>query len=208
MAQTLNLPTGYYMATCRFSGSAAPRGAAITFGGKLEDATDTPATVGAQIKTRLQATGAPFNTAGGPASNSLTFVDILVKFGPLSTGPAAITGVGAAAGAGGGDPYSPNVALLASKTTLLGGRHGRGRMYIPGLTESDVVAGGNLASGVQADRQGRWTQFATGLVTDQIPMYLLHRYDPDLGQSPMAPTFVESVLIAGQVASQRHRLRA
>lgn len=207
MAMTLNLPTGYYMATLRFGGTAAPRGAAITWGGKLNDGTDTPATVGSQIATIVRNASGPFNTAGGPTVNTLTFVDILVKFGPLATGPAAITGVGAAAGAGGGDAYAPNCALLASKTTLLGGRHGRGRMYVPGLAEGDVVAGGNLASGVQADRQSKWTYVAQQLVIADIPMYLLHRYDPDLGQTPMAPTFVESVLISGQVASQRNRLR-
>lgn len=206
MAPIINLPAGYYMATLRFSGTPVPRGAAITWGGKLENVADTPATVGAKISTLMRATGRPFST-GSATVATLIFQDILVKFGPLATGPAAIVGVGLAAGAGGGEAYSPNVTLLGTKTTLLGGRHGRGRMFIPGLSEGDVAVGGLLATGVQANRQANWTSAAVEMVAQQIPMYLLHRYDPALGQTPLAPTFVESVLISGQVATLRRRLR-
>jgi hypothetical protein len=207
MAKTLNIPTGYGQATCRFSGPPVPNGAVVTFGFQHSAVSGaTPASVGASLQAALTGSGRPFST-GGLLLAAMIFQDILVKFGPLDTGPAAITGVGAASGGSGGDGYAPNCAYLVTKNTSLGGKKGKGKMFIPGLNETNVITGGQLAAGIATTMAGNWNSFQTAWEAFGYSLMLFHSYDPAKGETPVAPTHINSFSCSNLIATQRQRLR-
>jgi len=206
MSPILNLPAGWTMVSIRFGGAALPRGAMITFG--CANTTGlTPVAIGNLVKTHLRAVNGPFAAVNNHSALA-TLIDILVKNGPLATGPEGVVGDGAALGPSGGDGYSPATSVLVHKSTAMGGKRYRGRMYVPGLAENGVTTGGALAAGVQADMQARWTEFYNDMFAASLDLALLHRHDPDLGQVPVDPTLLNGLQVQGITASQRRRLRA
>jgi hypothetical protein len=191
-----------------FSGAALPLGATVTFGGKVPTTgTPTPSSVGTSIKNNWKATGGIFEPSGLWAA-TVTWVDILVKFGPFEDGPSAVTPVGGAIGAGGGDAVPPSVTLLVQKLTTIGGHVGRGRMFMPGLLEAVVDVGGLVSSGAVTSLQANFNKTLTDMDTGLIPMYLLHNFDPDDDEdTPRDPTKVTSLVVQSRIATQRHRNR-
>jgi len=158
------------------------------------------------MKTTFEAVGRPFSTGSG-MNATVTWADVLVKFGPLATGSAAVQGVAHAIGAGGGEAYAPNTALLVTKNTSLGGKRGKGRMFVPGLSEGDVANNGIVLAGPLAGFQTSWNAALTQLQSLTLLPMLLHSYDPALGQSPQVPTEVTSFVPQALIATQRQRLR-
>ena len=204
MAPVVNLPAGYAMSTLTFRGAAVPLGAAVVLGHQLTGTSQTAAGVAGVV---AGAWTAGLFSSGGPYPPSLILDTVLVKFGPLATGPSAVAAVGTAAGSGGGEAYNPGTAILVSKFTALGGRRGRGRMYLPPLTESGITEGGKLLAAQVTNLQGYANSFLASLNTGNVPMVLLHRYDPDAGESPVAPTLVTGLTVQATLATQRGRLR-
>lgn len=207
MAKQLNLPTGYYQATLKYSGTAVPLGAAVVFGGKIPSTgTPTPFTVGGALKIVLTQAGSIYEN-GGSWSNSLTLSTIDIKFGPLVDGPAATTSVATVAGTGTPPAVSANTAFLVTKQTSLGGHVGRGRMFLPGLARSNVNEDGTVLGSIVTSLQTKLSTTLAAMVTADISMYLLHSYDPVRGESPRAPTLVTSLVASGKAATQRDRMR-
>lgn len=104
----------------------------------------------------------------------------------------------------GSTPLLPqNCALLVHKRTALGGREGRGRMYMPTgfLTEGDVDGLGNVATSVQNNANTRWATTLSTISGLDIPMVLLH------GDGAILPTLVSSIQADPVIATQRRRLR-
>jgi hypothetical protein len=200
----LNLPTGYCMETLTFSGVGLPNGAAITLAHQLTGTGQTPTSVAGVLAGKWAAL---FFVSGGPWPAALTVQDLTVKFGPLATGGSATVAVGIAAGAAAGDMIVPNSAPLVQKQTALGGKRGRGRLFMPPVTEGTVGNGGILSSGFISSTQASFDAFVTQLGTSNLPPVLLHRYDPALGQSPMTPTAITAMVLQSRVATQRNRLR-
>jgi hypothetical protein len=104
---------------------------------------------------------------------------------------------------GNSDPgIQPATALLLNKRTNLGGRKGRGRCFLPGLSEGQVGADGMLAgspSVIIAAAELFWEQMTVGTpLTDPV---LLHS-DETTPPSPIVAFDASS-----QVATQRRRLR-
>ena len=190
----MHIPTGFAHVTHLFTGTAAPTGAAITYGVQNSgDATAGDIAVAAHLA--LATVWEPF------WPTTLTLDRTLVKKGPNSTGESAEhieprAGDNDVAGA------PPNCAYLISKRTSLGGRHGRGRIFMPGVDEGNVDPNGFLEPGELTQKQGladSW--FEEPGMFGFFPMVLLHT-----GSTP-APTIVSALSVQQQIATQRQRLR-
>ena len=204
MTYILNLPAGFAQTTLFFSGTAVPLGAAITLGHQLTGTGQSPASVAGVV---AGAWGANTFVTGNGWSPNLQLNSILCKFGPLATGPSALVPIGTNPGLGAGDDYSPNAAVLVKKFTAIGGRHGQGRMFLPPFPEGAIGAGGNITGALVTTNNTRLAALLVSLNSGSVPAHLLHRYDPSLGQSPMAPTAITSLVMDGKLATQRRRLR-
>lgn len=106
-----------------------------------------------------------------------------------------------------------NCALLVRKQTSLGGRAGRGRLFMPGvLQEAEVSDMGIVSTALKAALQANANAALTGLATaDPVtgatsPMVLLHGPNSVTGLTP-APTPVDALVVDSVIATQRRRLR-
>lgn len=187
------IPTGYAQINLRYSGLDAPLGAENVFGVVVQDF-ESPAETGARVKLALISSGWK-----GLFSASLSQDFMLIKHGPNDTGPSALI-VGVGVGTNGSQSEAPGVAALAHKNTGLGGRKGRGRLFIPGVPGSATVQTGQLTSGALTLYQGVLDDLIPDLATEGADMVLLHG-------DATTPTTVTSMTIDGTTATQRRRLR-
>lgn len=145
-----------------------------------------------------------------------TFVGTTVRL-MTATGFESGEHVDTIAGTAGGDTLPNNTTLLVKKNTGLGGRHYRGRMYLPlyAIDEGDVGPTGVIASGEVTSMQTRCNNFMTALDTNELIPLLLHY--PFL-QTPVTdppvvidaepdPTVITSLTVLSQAATQRRRMR-
>jgi hypothetical protein len=104
-------------------------------------------------------------------------------------------------------PLPQNTSALIQKRTQVAGRRGRGRMYIPGLSEGNVGGTGVVNQGqidVTQPLLDTWLTAIDTLIPGIAAMVLLH----STGLTPTpAPTGVTQLLIDTVVATQRRRLR-
>lgn len=126
-------------------------------------------------------------------------------------GPPLVVGSSASAVVGGSaDLVLPqNCAYLVRKRTDAAGRRGRGRMYIPGVDESNVDERGNILPAHVAAWQtafNNWLDDLTTAVGARLyPPVVLHRSE-GIGVEP-PPTPVTSFVVESIIATQRRRLR-
>jgi len=137
-----------------------------------------------------------------------TIVDltrITLKVGPSSTG-ATYQDVTAASGNDGGSLLPPNSAVLVQKLTNLGGRKGRGRVYLPGISEigGTLDSSGTFSSGeagvITAAMNALLLDIGTGSASEGAPLVLLH-------SDATAPTLIVQFFCENKIATQRRRLR-
>lgn len=108
------------------------------------------------------------------------------------------------AGTNGGPALPPNCAFLLRKRTSLGGRKGRGRMFIPagvGVGEDSVPSTGVMAEAQRAALEERYSDWLFGL--GPVP-YLFH--DSETPGSA-APTEIIAFTCEARLATVRRRLR-
>lgn len=107
------------------------------------------------------------------------------------------------AGARTGTPVPQNTAFLVRKLTGSGGRRNRGRMYIPGVTNTDVTAIGGCTSGILTIAAATCTALQANLVALGTidGLVLFHE------TAPFTPTPITSLEIQPRVATQRRRMR-
>lgn len=186
------IPVGFAQVTHFFSGASAPNGAAVTYG-----------ISGFGTGTALEQAEALHDAF------ELRFKDFLVstlaldstrlKYGPNATGPFyEFTDRRFMAASGAGVP--PNTAALVEKRTALGGRSGRGRMFIPGLQESNVETGGEISLGLYSLFNASLAAWLADIETLATNMVLFHNASSD-------PTIVDSLDLDPLTATQRRRLR-
>lgn len=192
----MEIPDGFAQANLKFGGPAAPEGAEITIGLDLALTSATPVEVAEAVAAAWDA------SVAHQQSSSLNFDSVYVKFGPGNTGPS-----GEASGTGGlyasASAVPPQVSVIVNKGTALGGRSGRGRMFVPGIPEGSVTPAGLIDGGVQSDWNTDLIEFATALAGDDLSLVLLH--GPD---SPVTvPTPITSLIVSAKVGTQRDRLR-
>jgi len=192
----MTIPIGYAQINWICSGANLPTGAQFTLGVDISGYAGSPADLGAIAIIEYDDHIAPSVVDGCGISG------VLVKFGPDATGPSALVS-GNVNGEAAGTPSPPQVSYLALKHTALGGRAGRGRMYIPGVPEAQVGGSGVL--------EGTWrANLETGLNTVLAELALAGAEPVVLHQpgSPLlVPTPITSMTVSTRVATQRQRLR-
>lgn len=106
-----------------------------------------------------------------------------------------------------GDAATPQVTYLIHKTTLAPGRHGHGRMYVPGVTESKVDNTGLVDPTFLEDAGNHLISFLDILLAgggdpevEPLPMYLF-------GTGPDNPAAVTSLTFESYAATQRRRFK-
>lgn len=100
-----------------------------------------------------------------------------------------------------------NCAILASKRTLRGGRHGRGRLYLPPafISEGNVTPTGGLLETVRASIELDLNTWRANLIPLNLPLQLLHQAPP-VGPA-IPPDGITAFNVSTRVATQRTRLR-
>lgn len=186
------IPDGFAQFAMHFEGSL-PYGAVCTLG--CENPTDMNISdAAAAFAAALSSADVMHNVA-----SSITLTTIDVKFGPNDTGPSGSATVDIN-GEDTSDPASPNTSFLFKKYTALGGRHGRGRMFWPGVTEPAVRDNGAIEPATIAAVQAQLDDLVVALATVGLPAVLLHN---DL----TAPTELTNMVVDARAATQRRRLR-
>jgi hypothetical protein len=186
------IPLGKQQVTHVFGGTSLPRGAAVTFGADVlggqtpdESAEFFHDTFGDLVMPQLQ--------------SGVTLLETRAKYGPQATGPFGLF-TDPRAGGQAGDSAPPNVAYLVEKRTALGGRSGRGRMYLPGVNEGRVNDNGTIVSASRTAIQTAIDAWFTALDNGGVAMYILHNASSDA-------TIVTSLDVDPVAATQRRRLR-
>nr|CRY97485.1 hypothetical protein [uncultured prokaryote] len=188
----MTIPVGYAQVLHSFTGNCAPSGAAITFGVDLGTVLD-PAVVAQDMHEAFADNFMPRLT------NQITLAETLVKFGPDETGPSAVYADGVN-GSSSDAALLPNSSILIRKVTFLGGRQGRGRVFVPGMSEEDVTASGYIESLSLAAHQTAADAWLAAVNDASVTMVLLH-------SDSLVPTEVTSLSVAQIIATQRRRLR-
>jgi hypothetical protein len=190
------IPSGFAQINWKFTGTSCPNGAEVTLGVDISSFSGSPADAAGDAITAYNDNVDPIMPA------TVTLASVLVKFGPNATGPSAEVSSGNA-GSGGGASTSPNVCWLVHKTTALGGRAGRGRMYWPGVQESEVDPSGTLSGAFVTGAQTAMDNFLGDLGTALLIPVVLHG-----AASPLSsPTTILELNVDGVAATQRRRLR-
>jgi len=104
-------------------------------------------------------------------------------------------------GANTGNGAAANLAYLIRKTTNQGGRAGRGRMYLPGVEETDVDAAGNFSGGILTTAATVFGDMINDFSTNDVPLRLLHN------NPALTPGVITGMAFQTQAATQRRRLR-
>lgn len=132
-------------------------------------------------------------------SQDVTLLSAKVKLGPNATGPEATIGH-VEAGHQIDSAVPPNVAILVRKLTALGGRSNRGRMFVPGLPDPDVLGTGIIATTPHTALEGAFDNLFAALTFEELIPVLFHTESSD-------PTPLLSVTVEQRVATQRRRNR-
>jgi len=187
------IPAGFGEATFVFIGPALPTGAVCSLG--FADVTDNgPQQAADDIATQFTADVLPL------LGDDVTLQKVIAKLGPNDTGPAAEAVVNEP-GSESASIATPNVCYLIRKTTALGGREQRGRMFLPGVVEGQVGSDGAVDGLTVSAFESAFESFLTGLLGAGYPAVLLHN-DPGTG-----PTEITSMYCDSRAATQRRRLR-
>lgn len=133
-------------------------------------------------------------------SNQCALTSVLAKLGPNETGVAFEESYSEDGGVA-SQAQSSQAAVLVTKLTTHGGRKGRGRMFMPGVTEGQTDGGGLLTSAALTAWQAAVDGFLEELETFTAPMVLLHADDAT------TPYAVINLQVANLFASQRRRIR-
>lgn len=189
------IPAGFGQANVKFTGPGAPTGAECTFG--FDNDTNQFALDICDLI--IAAWTGSFLVE---QCNQVDLAAVLVKLGPNDTGPFAEVADGTS-GTVVSASEVPNTAALCRKNTNTGGRQGRGRMFIPGVRESDFGSDGTMSAPDLAGWQTAADTFLGDLQAATIPMVLLRSES----SPPGAPLIVTSLSMSATAATQRRRLR-
>lgn len=207
----MTIPEEYGQITHEFTGSQLPNGAAVVYG----FFNSTEATAAVCAAAALDA----FTPIMAQLNAGTVLVNTHCKLGPEDTGASFDEPSNVAGGVAVGSGLVPNSAYLITKATAIGGRRGKGRMFIPGASETVVDLAGALSGAFRDTLQDLVDDFRAQLILNDIPMFLLHgpatewvlvdgqpRRVPVAGPVP-DPNEVLGLTVAASVGTQRRRLR-
>lgn len=186
------IPTGYAQINYKGSGSAFLRGWEVTHG-LSNTLGSTPSQIAASAIVLWT------NRIKPQISNLCTLDAVSVKLGPNATGAEASVPCNVN-GSKSSQALPPQTAVLVNKHTALGGRHGRGRFFFPGLTEDQTDGGGILTTAALAAWTTAVESFRTDWASGGDDMYLLHG-------DATAPTLITELIVVPLGATQRRRIR-
>jgi len=190
----MNIPPGFAQVNFVLGGTALPRGAQITIG--VDNQTDDFGADGVAFHASDN-----WNFAITPVWTELgTLEKVHAKLGPNATGPEADN----TTPYDGADDYQPTpaqAALLVTKNTALGGRQGRGRLFMPSINEAGVTAAGVVQTATVLVWQNAFNAFFDAMAGNNLPLVLLHN------AVEVVPTPVTSLTVNSLMATQRRRIR-
>lgn len=196
----IKIPEGYSNVSLLFTCDGSPKEKVTSFGVlSLDLSTPTAVEIADIVYPLCIASGRPFATTG--MLNNWAFLGVSVSQ-TVDGFPVIGQHLSTVLGTAGGQTPPSNVALLVKKVTGSGGRHNRGRMYVPpcGVASTGLDASGNYLSGGQGAQQLKWTQLYTALIAAELVPQLFHSDDTP-------PTPVTGFSVESQMATQRRRMR-
>lgn len=206
------LTSSTYRATLTFTGAAVPSGAAVVFAG-INVGGISPLAIATLVETAWDTCDIE-----SIQTDDITMTQVMVKVGPDEDGPSAVV-PGNVQGALVVSSAPPNTAYLVHKSTALGGRRGRGRMFIPGVPEQYVTDSGTIDPAVVAAAPTILNALLNNLDINGVPMALEHepatewvlvngqpRRVPVSSSAPV-PDEVTGLTLDATAATQRRRLR-
>ncbi len=191
------IPDGFAQANIRFTGANLPSGAEVTLGLDKRTFLGSPVAAATAVLNAFQK---PIMRAR--IVTQTTISSCLVKFGPQATGASGefsnpLTGTAA------NEPASPNVTWLIRKNTAAGGRTGRGRMYLPGISEPALSGAGVIIPAEITAMNDAMAALLLELQNAELDPVVLHA-----PLSPVTtPIAITSLTVDSTVATQRRRLR-
>jgi hypothetical protein len=188
------IPAGYAQLNFVHSGTAAPTGAEVTLG--VDHVNQDLDVIAAAALALWEA------QIIGNLTSQIRLDGVLVKKGPNDTGPSGFFPSGEE-GSYGESATPPNVSLLVHKVTDMGGRQGRGRMFIPGFREDRVSGEGIVQASDVTSINTALTTFFDGMETADLRLALLRSE----GSPITAPELLTGLQLDTRVATQRRRLR-
>jgi len=192
------IPAGYGLLSFHTLTDGDPEEMVWTVGVNLGGTTD-------ESKVPFDAHTAWVDNLQSETSSVVDLARIVLKVGPSSTGP-TYEDVTAASGTNGGSLPPPNCAVLCKKLTTAGGRKGRGRCYLPGISSisGTLDSAGNFASGSAGVISSAMNQLlldiSAGSTSGGAELVLLH-------SDSTAPNLITEFFCEPKLATQRRRLR-
>lgn len=190
------IPVGFAEVTWGWRQAAGYRESLTSYGFGISGWDEEIVQVAGAFNTFIDAAGQP---------SSFTVSRAVVKVGTSDpSAPITFEYLSTDTGGGAGALLPPSTSVLASKRTLLGGRKGKGRNFLPAPLEGQVDNTGTLDGTFRGNYEDAWVacveDVATQLGDTSAPLgYLLHT-------DSTPPTEITAVTVAGVVATQRRRL--
>lgn len=201
----LIIPPGYLQAAYTFSLAGDSEPIVVTCGHEI----DGPSGANSDDAANDLMTSFGANVVTAFMSNDYTLEFVAAYIGQDGPTLVTISDVSPIPGTSSDAVVPQNTAYLVRKRTDLGGRRGRGRFYLPGVSEAGVDAVGALGTAHRDALQTAvddWYDFLTAGVGARLyPPVVLHRSE-GIGTEP-APTPITSFVVESKVATQRRRLR-
>lgn len=195
---SVTIPVGAGLAAFHFACAGKADDVITTCGYTPGDGSDPSATANTIYNAFTGAT-APFQAAWINTGYSFLGVSVTEMTG---TGPVVGQHFDTIVGTLSGDPMPVNCAVLLRKNTSLGGRKGRGRMYLPPcfFGESGVDPAGVIAGVLLGPLSARFNAANGQLIGVGIFLSLLH-------EDGSAATPINGFSAQSVIATQRRRLR-
>jgi hypothetical protein len=169
----------------------------------LADGLDVADQIGAckeclNVGTTLLATLAPTDYTLGPGHADL---------GVTGGDNILVDGISSTTGIDDANSLPNNCAYIVKKATATGGRHGRGRMFLPGVNSAFVNDNGVIQSEQLTSMQAAIEAFAVGLLgVDNVEgLILFHEAIP--GGPDVLPSGIVGLTVEAQIGTQRRRMR-
>jgi hypothetical protein len=190
------IPSGAGQVNVIHTGAGVPHGAQWTLGLNV-------ATYGSDVVTAAKDFEVALLNSGiyTLVSSNVVVTTVGMKFGPDATGPSTLEPANQPGTATATD--TPQVAVLVRKNTALGGRAGRGRLYLPGVADQQITPGGILSGGFITDLQETFDAFFDELGNTNLFPLLLHQ----AGSPLSTPTPITGFSVQSVIATQRRRVR-
>jgi hypothetical protein len=200
----LIIPPGFGQVLLPFKHEALARSALVTYGLDLSD-------VGGDYAQTANLQPVIFtNNWGTELDSQVTVGPATIRVGQDGGDPLSVEGSDTQVGEESSGMLPPNCALLVRKATSLGGRRGRGRCYIPWVTQENAVDDvGTLDGGSLTARQSDATNWLLDLqagTTGDFPTPMVILHDSSGAGVEPSPSVVTGLNVDALIATQRRRL--